>query len=103
MANALNIPALLAALRHTGDLFLPNFRRTAIPQEMATFSQQLADIEARCLADLQGQLASNFPTTPWLSADFSNLAPGQQPAALEYWLCDAMDGAHQHEVNRPAG
>lgn len=101
MANALNTPAILAALRHTGDLFLPAFRRTAIPQDMATFSQQLADIEARCLADLQGQLASDFPTTPWLSADFSDLAPGEQPAAPEYWLCDAMDGAIQYLQHLP--
>ena len=101
MANALNIPALLAALRHTGDLFLPDFRRTAIPQELATFGQQLADIEARCLADLQGQLASDFPATPWRSADFSDLAPGQQPAAPEYWLCDAMDGAIQYLQHLP--
>ncbi|UOQ70388.1 inositol monophosphatase family protein [Hymenobacter cellulosilyticus] len=101
MSTPLNTSAILAAVRHAGALFLPDFRHSAIPQDMATFSQQLANIERRCLTALQAHLANDFPTTPWLSADFPELAAGEQPAYPEYWLCDAMDGAIQYLQHLP--
>ncbi|OUJ73489.1 inositol monophosphatase family protein [Hymenobacter crusticola] len=101
MPTTLNIPAILAAVRHAGNLFLPDFRHSPIPQDMATFTQQLADIESRCLTALQERLAQDFPATPWLSADFPDEAAGEQPAHPEYWLCDAMDGAIQYVQHLP--
>ena len=101
MSTPLNIPAILAAVRHAGDLFLPEFRHSPIPQDMTDFMQRLAAIESRCLADLQERLADDFPTTPWLSADFPELVAGEQPAYPEYWLCDAMDGAIQYMQHLP--
>lgn len=101
MQTTLDIPAILAAVRHTGDLFLPDFRHTPIPQDMATFSQRLADIESRCLAELQSRLAADFPATPWQSADFPDLGDSSPQTLPEYWLCDAMDGAIQYLQHLP--
>ncbi|UOQ69629.1 inositol monophosphatase family protein [Hymenobacter volaticus] len=101
MSTPLNTPIILEAVRLAGNLFLSEFRHSAIPQNMAAFSEQLANIESRCLATLQGHLAADFPATPWLSADFPELAAGEQSAPPEYWLCDAMDGAIQYLQHLP--
>ena len=101
MSRPINISAILAAVRHAGDLFLPEFRHSPIPRDMAAFSEQLAAIEHRCLTALQNHLAEDFPNTPWLSADFPALAAGAQPSYPEYWLCDAMDGAIQYLQHLP--
>jgi myo-inositol-1(or 4)-monophosphatase len=91
--------AIHAAVRTAGDLFLPDFRQLPVPQTMAELEIRLADIEARCLATLQGTLAAAFPTTPWLAADEFALSADALPA--EYWLCDAMDGAIQYVQQLP--
>lgn len=102
MTTPLNTAAIRAALQASGDQFMPDFRRTPIPQTMEQLQAQLADIEARCLAVLQGQLAEAFPTTPWLDADEFALSSGRQGTLpAEYWLCDAMDGAIQYVQQLP--
>jgi myo-inositol-1(or 4)-monophosphatase len=95
------IPVIHAAVRAAGDLFLPDFRRLPVPQTMTELHARLADIEARCLATLQGTLAAAFPTTPWLAADEFALSADTTTQPAEYWLCDAMDGAIQYVQQLP--
>lgn len=103
MSTPLNTAAIRAAVQYAGDLFMPDFRRLPVPQSLAELQARLADIEARCLAALQSQLAEAFPITPWLSADeFSLSAGAAESLPAEYWLCDAMDGAIQY-VQQLAG
>ena len=83
-------------MRAAGDQFLADFRRLPIPQNMPELQAQLADIEARCLAALQGPLAAAFLTTPWLVADDLGLPADATNLPAEYWLCDAMDWAIQY-------
>lgn len=100
MLTAPEITAIHAALRAAGDQFLPDFRRLPVPQTMAALQDRLADIEARCMAALQGALTVAFPTLPWLAADaFGLSAEAALPA--QYWLCDAMDGAIQYVQQLP--
>lgn len=102
MPTTLNTAAIRAALQASGDQFVPDFRRTPIPQTMQELQAQLAGIEARCLAVLKGQLAEAFPATPWLDADEFALSSGRQGALPpDYWLCDAMDGAIQYVQQLP--
>jgi len=93
--------AIHAAVRVAGDQFLPGFRRLPVPQAMAELQARLTDIEARCMAALQGALAAAFPTTPWLAADEFTLSTKAATLPAEYWLCDAMDGAIQYVQQLP--
>ncbi|WP_324677440.1 inositol monophosphatase family protein [Hymenobacter sp. GOD-10R] len=101
MLLASDTAAIHAAIRAAGDLFLPNFRRLPVPQTMPDLQARLADIEARCLAALQGALAEAFPNTPWLAADEFALSADATALPAEYWLCDAMDGAIQYVQQLP--
>lgn len=96
MLASSEITAIHAAVRTAGDQFLPDFRRLPVPQTMAELQARLADIEARCMAALQGALAVAFPTMPWLAADEFTLSAEATALPAEYWLCDAMDGAIQY-------
>ena len=101
MLASSEITAIHAAVRTAGDHFLPDFRRPAVPQTMAELQARLADIEACCMAALQGALAVAFPTTPWLAADEFTLSAEATALPAEYWLCDAMDGAIQYVQQLP--
>jgi myo-inositol-1(or 4)-monophosphatase len=101
MLTPSTITAIHAAVRAAGDQFLADFRRLPVPQTMAELQARLADIEARCLAALQGPLAAVFPATPWLAADAFALSTDADTLPAEYWLCDAMDGAIQYVQQLP--
>ncbi len=101
MLSASEIAAIHAAVRAAGDQFLPDFRRQPVPQTMPELQARLTDIEARCMAALQGTLAAAFPATPWLAADEFGLSAEATDLPAEYWLCDAMDGAIQYVQQLP--
>jgi len=101
MLTSSEVAAIQAAVRTAGDQFVPAFRRQPVPQTMAELEAQLADIEARCLAALQGPLAAAFPTIPWLAADEFFLSAEAAALPADYWLCDAMDGAIQYVQQLP--
>ena len=102
MQPAITIPVILKAVRRAGDLFLAEYKTTAIPQDKATLLNQLATIDDRCVASLKADLATAFPQTPWLVGDEFDSNGQKQPLDLpEYWLCDAMDGAIQYLQHLP--
>ncbi|MBE9463470.1 inositol monophosphatase family protein [Dyadobacter subterraneus] len=96
MQKEIDIPLIINAVKKTGDLFLPDFRKTAIPNTREDSLIQLNHIEERCLTLLQENLSDAFPDTPWLGDEF-DFEEQQKPLGLpEYWLCDTMDGAVQY-------
>jgi myo-inositol-1(or 4)-monophosphatase len=101
MLTSSELTATQAAVRAAGDQFLLDFRRLSVPQTMTELQVRLADIEARCLAALQGPLLATFPTIPWLAADEFALSAEATTLPAEYWLCDAMDGAIQYVQQLP--
>lgn len=101
MLSSSESATLHAAVRAAGDQFLPAFRQQPVPQTMAELQARLTDMEARCMAALQGPLAAAFPTTPWLAADDFGLSPAATTLPAQYWLCDAMDGAIQYVQQLP--
>jgi myo-inositol-1(or 4)-monophosphatase len=101
MLTSSEIATIHAAVRAAGDQFLPDFRRQPVPQTMTELQARLDDIEARCMAALQGPLAATFSNIPWLAADEFGLSAEATDLPAEYWLCDAMDGAIQYVQQLP--
>lgn len=102
MQSEINVPAVLAAVQEAGDLFLPDYKHTAIPPDKETLRRQLAAIEERCMATLKAGLAATFPNTPWQVGDEFDSQGQKQPLDQpDYWLCDAMDGAIQYLQHLP--
>lgn len=96
MQKEIDIPLILDAVKKTGDLFLPDFRKTAIPDTKEESLNQLNEIEDRCLTSLKENLSASFPDTPWLGDEF-DFEEQRKPLDLpQYWLCDTMDGAIQY-------
>lgn len=96
MQKEINIEVILDAVKKTGDLFLPGFRKTIIPVEKEDFATQLNEIEERCLKSLKDNLSIEFPDMPWRGDEF-DFNEQKKPLDLpEYWLCDTMDGAIQY-------
>ena len=85
------------AVREVGQLFLADFRRSAIPTTMDEFMEALHNIEARCFELLQQRIDRHYPHIPWVDDDEFSADTQKQPAGYhDYWLCDTMDGAIQY-------
>ncbi len=101
MLAASEIAVIHTTVRAAGDQFLPDFRHLPVPQTMPELQARLTDMEARCMAALQGPLEAAFPAIPWLAADEFGLSAEAAELPAEYWLCDAMDGAIQYAQQLP--
>jgi myo-inositol-1(or 4)-monophosphatase len=97
MANEINIPIILDAVKKIGNIFLLDYKKKNIPQSKVELFKLLEEIDNLCIDSLKKDLAIEFPNTPWLIGDEfdseSQKAPNNE---AEYWLCDAMDGAIQY-------
>lgn len=102
MQSQLDVPAVLSAVRRAGDLFLPTYKKSPVPQTRDELLSQLQTIDERCLASLKADLSPTFADTPWLIGDEFDSAGQKKPLDWpQYWLCDAMDGAIQYLQHLP--
>lgn len=93
---------VLDAVRQIGDVFLKEYRKAPVPQEMVTLQQQLDQIDERCLPALKAAITPAFPDTPWVIGDeFDRVGQKKPLDQSQYWLCDAMDGAIQYLQHLP--
>lgn len=95
-------PIILEAVRKVGNYFLKEYKQNAIPQTMEELTAALDGIDTICFTSLKGDLAKDFPNTPWhIGDEFDTESQRNPPENREYWLCDAMDGAIQYLQHIP--
>jgi myo-inositol-1(or 4)-monophosphatase len=97
MEQSNSTPIILEAVRKVGNNFLKEYKQKAVPQTMEELTAALDEIDTNCLTSLKADLAKDFPNTPWHIGDEFDTESQRNPAEnIEYWLCDAMDGAIQY-------
>jgi myo-inositol-1(or 4)-monophosphatase len=101
MNNAFPVDVVSAALRKVGDYYRNEFKTRPVPADWATFKAWFEEIEGKVLHDLKLALEGSFPNTPWRGGEFDFREQAEGPEVLDYWLCDAMDGAVQYMQQLP--
>jgi myo-inositol-1(or 4)-monophosphatase len=97
MANEINIPIILDAVKKIGNVFLLDYKKKNIPQSKTELFTLLEEIDIFCIDSLKKDLEIAFPNTPWYIGDeFDSESQKNPNSENEYWLCDAMDGAIQY-------
>jgi myo-inositol-1(or 4)-monophosphatase len=97
MQQPLNFQLLTQSVKEVGQLFLADFRHTAVPQTMDELMEALISIESRCFDALHQRIDVHYPDIPWIDDDEFTADSQRQPANHDqYWLCDTMDGAIQY-------
>lgn len=98
----MRIPVILDAVEKVGNQFLLNYKEEAIPQNTDQLLKVLDEIDTTCLDSLKKDLAVEFPNIPWYIGDEFDTESQRKPQEdVEYWLCDAMDGAIQYVQHLP--
>ncbi len=102
MQQEIDVQKINDSVKKIGDLFLKDYKQTAIPESIKELLRKLDDIDELCISSLKADLAITFPDIPFLIGDEFDTEAQKRPAEIpEYWLCDAMDGAIQYLQHIP--
>lgn len=96
MYTQIDTQLILEAVKQTGNIFLPGFKKNILPTEVTDFKIFLNDIEERCFFSLKRHIEKAYPAIPWKGDEFDYNEQKQPLDLNEYWLCDSMDGAVQY-------
>lgn len=101
MYTQIDTRLVLDAVKETGSLFLPDFKKNALPTAVTDFKLTLDKIEERCLTALKNHIETAYPAIQWKGDEFDYNEQKQPLDLKEYWLCDSMDGAVQYMQHLP--